>query len=719
MVRPVSATPQPPSASPSHGRQQRPASTTSLRPGGSGAGGGGAVHKSPHKVTETEFIQNQLREILREHAAEEEKHRVSLVEYRLAVRNSYNENAVVRNIIAAAETRLRHAGTTTATVSVTEAEMEYLQLRINLAKRRMNRMTYDIRRLTDETSTDNADERRAEITRNTSVASAAALSGAHHTTFLRLQKLERSLDNILVTQGTVRAILTGYEAQADVLREEKRRYDNCMSHVEKEYQDRHRDHMQLAVLYQNAAKAYDLVASERASFLRNTERIRRAKERALAAKTAEVNQSLRETQRQEQKIADLQQQLDDEDQLMESEESLLAQLECRRLASRNVLAVLGGGSSSDPAALQSSQNVAALAHGVASAKDGEQFAAYQMAFQSMMKTAGVTQLQDLVTVFESEYQRQNDMKRRVAAARADEERLRVELKQLQASCNANRYCTQPGVPQQPFTSKLLTEEMQTFIGEERTLLQETVSANAAKEFLLADAVGRVNSIIEKTAAYRPDVDIPVTLNAHHPAFPLRVVALTQKLLALADDATRRVKGSESPGVLASVPVVRDTPMVIPQNNVRVPLRRKKQVAGGASATLRMLSTIPSAMTPNATAGLPNEKQQHPLVHSAESVDQSWGSLHDMLVSAAREKEGTANSDASSESFEGVDEGGTDGGRLGARQAGHAGGANGHWGTTDADDDPLRREEIKRMSAAILRRETHRRERELHRTAVQR
>ncbi|KAK7194606.1 hypothetical protein NESM_000379100 [Novymonas esmeraldas] len=617
----------PPQEQPFPSDRRRPVSSMPAggrRPVGGGGGGGGASADgsrprpasaapfSSDASREVAYLSQQLQDALQQQSQLEEQRQRQLVQYRRRLRAFCDDNAALRNIIAAGESRRRDAeaaaaaaGTTSLTGSrahttgtvhgpatVTEAEVEVLLHRTTLARQRHNKTLHEIH--VNEAALDaeaRAQDALVEQSQST-MDPATMMLGANRPVYLRMMRLEQSLNDVLRKQRTVSVVLSNYRHHLGILAAEATQYDAQQALLEKEFADRHRDHLQLLQLHDTARAAYATAVDARQAVQQSATRMRKVKERALQQKRREVDRSLAAAQQQERRAVDLQQQLEEEVQLLEAAENVKAQLERQRMNSRAALTLLQNTSVTQ----DDSGGAAAGGHsgrGADPAATGvdERVAAYEVAFRDMMRVARVSTPDELVAAYHDEIARQCRLQDELDYMREVQAGLQEEVQLLRERAKQTKYCVGAGTRwvadvtaaaedadvaaaavRGTAASPLLERELHTFVGEERRALATHVRANEESQLLLMEVAGRVNALAELVADYRADVRVPAlqrspALAQRSSTLPLHVAVLAQKLLALAADASSVTAGTDA----AAVAVVSSTPLMIPAHNRRVSL----------------------------------------------------------------------------------------------------------------------------------------------------
>ncbi|CAG9570080.1 conserved hypothetical protein [Leishmania major strain Friedlin] len=574
--------------------------------------------------SEVASICQQLHDALQQQSRLEVQRQQQLVQYRRRLRTLCDDNATLRNIIHAGERRRRdaeaaaaaglvmptgaraHNGAPNEPATVTEAEVEALSQRIYLARQRRNKVLHEIK--ADEAALDAEAKSQESLMEQAQIAldPAKLLMGANRPVYLRMMRLEQLVDKVLSKQRIAGVVLANYRHHLGVLSTEAAQYDAQQTLLEREYADRHRDHLKLLQLYDTARAAYSTAVEALQVVQRSASRMRTAKEKALQQKRREVDKGLVATQQQERRVVDRQQQLEEETQMLEAAENTKAQLEQQRMNSRAALTVLRVTSASREDGT-----------GEPSTGTDERVAAYEVAFRGMMRVAKVSTLDALVEAYQAEIEQQYRLQNDLTYVREAQEALVQEVQHLRERVKQTKYCvgaaTRLATESAVFDaasaivgtapSPLMERELHTFVREEKESLAMYVGANEANQALVMEVAERVNHLAELVADYRADVRVPsiqctAALAKSSSSLPLHVAVLAQKLLALAADAAgeadlgpsstlsspvkdaRHGEGAVHDDKVSSsaAAVVSSVQIVIPANNRRVPLAHEG--AGG-------------------------------------------------------------------------------------------------------------------------------------------
>ncbi|KPI84547.1 hypothetical protein ABL78_6409 [Leptomonas seymouri] len=657
------------------GKPSRAASANAARHGG----GNPTTAHAGHDVA---YLYQQLQDALQQVTRVEAERQQRRVQCRRQLRAYCNDNATLRNIIQAGEIRRRDAaiavtdgasanagrahsiGTRKGSASVTEAELEVVEQRIHLARRRHNRLAHELR--VNNAALKKEEEAQAMVAEEADAPldPASLLMGANRPVYLRMMRLEHGLNEVLRKQSTVGVVSKNYCYHLRALSEEAEQYDVQHRMLESELNDRHRDHLQLLELYDTARAAYSSTVDARTALQESSEKMRHAKEKALQQKRKEVEKELAGTQLQERRVVDLQQQLEEEAQLLEAAENTKSELEKQRWNVRNALTLLQTTSS----ARNSTDGGAGQA---ASSTADERITAFETAFRDMMRAANVDTMDKLVEFYETEMEQQcklqddlDNLRATRAALQQDTQQLRERLKQT-VHCVGAGTCfgvagsaaTSPSLREKwkgaSAASPLMEREMEVFLKEEKEALAAQVSENEQNHLLLREVAERMNQLAALVAEYRPDVRLPAirispALSKRSSTLPLHAAVLVQKLLALASDATSRNSLKEATAALSvipnagvkssgsdnsrrdgAVPVISSSQLVIPANNRRVPLaneRGRRGCGSGDGASFGggrgHISADVAGISSSAARALLNASE-HPAVCLSDSRD-TWG-----------------------------------------------------------------------------------------------
>ncbi|KAG5485015.1 hypothetical protein LSCM1_07095 [Leishmania martiniquensis] len=767
---------------------------------------------------EVAYLCQQLQSALQQQARLEVQCQQQVVQYRRRLRTLCDDNATLRNIIQAGESRRRDLDVATAAglvaraegrahangapngpATVTEAELEVLSQRINLAHQRHNRVLHEVKVNQAALDAEAEAQESLAVQAQMTLDPASLLMGANRPVYLRMRRLEQLMDTALCKQRVVGVILANYRHHLGILRTEAAHYDAQQTLLDKEYAARHQDHLQLLRLYDTARAAYATAVEDLRAVQKNASRMRKAKEKALQQRRQEVDQDLVAVQRQERRTVDLQQHLEEETQLLEAAENTKAQLERQRINSRTALTLLQAASASREGGTGlSDTNDDGGDAGQPLPDTDERVAAYEVAFRDMMRMAKVGTLDALVSAYEEEVKQQCRLRNELKDGREAQATLQQQVQQLRERAQQTKYCvgasTRLATGRTASTaigtasSPLMERELQTFVREEKESLAAHVSSNEANQSLLVEVAERVNQLAALVGNYRTDVQVPTirptpALAKRSSTLPLHVSVLAQKLLALAADTVEAVNLASSPakdavhggrvhrhsGRSSSVAVVSSAQLLIPAHNRRVSLaheganggvggrgpggrrgRTAADVAGISSAAARALLYRHGNAPGGALSALPNQRRRRSSAAAGAGFIEGEEDEDDvpLVAVAALPPPGgrVLDFDESSTSTSELHSSSVDASNVGSSACGGGDGAGGDNGSSnhgaaagrgrrrllrkqlrhtatagvagarqanlqartraieDDQEDPLRREEVKRMSELIRARQ---------------
>ncbi|KEG06575.1 hypothetical protein DQ04_13271000 [Trypanosoma grayi] len=280
-------------------------------------------------------------------------------------------------------------------------------------------------------------------------------------------------------------------------------------------------------------------------------------------------------------------------------------------------------------------------------EDEERVRAYEEAFRNMMHATGASTLDELVTKYELEYATRLQLQEQERGEQQHLDALREEVRRLKEEVERHTYCGAGPTP----ASACLREELVTCIDDASRQREDAVEKSAALQQVLAEVMRRVDVLADSVAGYRMDVRVP-------PTEPENLVThlqlLEQKIMSLADEAVSRGGPSVAPNAMGAV---------LPPGNTRVKL-------------------------PHSTASNANNISKSPDGASCSSDGGSFGIIPtgdsagpnaSVCSSVSDEKEAVRTSDRAAALLD--------------------------------IDEPLGREQIKRLAAVVLRREARRQQRE--------
>ncbi|EKF26485.1 hypothetical protein MOQ_009816 [Trypanosoma cruzi marinkellei] len=286
-------------------------------------------------------------------------------------------------------------------------------------------------------------------------------------------------------------------------------------------------------------------------------------------------------------------------------------------------------------------------------EDEERVRAYEESLRKMMRATESSTIDELMTKFELEYAARLQLQDQARDEKAKLERLSAEVQRLREETRHAKLC---GVGQPPVTSGL-RDEVVKCIEEATVKREEAVQGTAELQQLLAELTRRVDVLAAVVANYRPEVSVPLT-TAENYITNMRIVM--QKIFSLADEAISR----------DHAPVKMDVMVVlVPPNNTRI--------------------TLP----PPGTTGAAWRESSNAVDNSAVS-EQEMGSCGILPSGEATDVKASFCPSTPSEVELLKD---------GERSM-----------TLLENEDPLTREQIKRLATVVLRREARRRQLERRR-----
>lgn len=538
-------------------------------------------------TSEAVYLHQKLLDVLAKQIAIDEKHQQELILSRHQLRRLYDENASYRSIITAAEYRKRNDGRVASSAdsaSVTDAELAMFFARCTLAKRNQNRLKYELNRLEQIVAEDEKKYRNnmkaVELSSHAldHVALDMKLSGTP-SVGIRTKKIEDELNAVLGQQQVVEMVTKKYRDQIGNFANDRFQYANHIKALEHQYLDRHREHLQMVTLFQNATYDYEKMVSQRAAFTEHLKKQRKLKEKLLQDRQTEVKHAIMEGERYVRGIADLQMEFDEESQLLERVEMEHQELLKRQSRQHDTDTILGSGKSgsrrSSPRSDSSPPEDAELE---------EQLSAYRLANQYLLKETKRETMADLIPFFQKEISQFDQLRSQVAVKLNRKNVLEEEVKRLRATYNNAKVCASVTGPAAPQSSSILEAEMESFLEEAEAQMGKLVREGESHRVLLQELAEYGNHLSRLTSGYRPEIHIQ-PMKEEDSLLPIHFTALTQKLLSLADEATAGTRGVAEdqshphqgggtilPGTIPLPPVV--TPVVIPENNLRVSVKQR-------------------------------------------------------------------------------------------------------------------------------------------------
>lgn len=545
-----------------------------------------STHPAPTSkvASEVVYLQQKLRDVLAKQIVVDEKHQRDLILSRHQLRRLYDENAAYRLIVNAAQYRKRNDGkviSSNSAPSVTDAELEMFFNRITSSKRTENRLKYELNRLKQASKEE--EKRERDILQSLNIFSNtvdhAAPEVAHTgnpSVALRIKKVETELNAVLGQQRVVEMITDSYRQLGQNLINESSDYANNIKALETQYVDRHREHLQMITLFQNAKYDYERTVSQRKAFADNMKNQRCLKEKLLQDRQTEVKHAILEAERYECAIADLQMELEEESQLLEQVEMARQELLKRQARQRDVDTLLAnGGGGTNGSRRGSPQGNPSQSQ---DAEAEEQLSAYHLAIQQLLKESKTENRQQLVPFFKKELLQYQQLRAQVAVKLNRKQLLEKEVKDLRTKYDNVKVCAATTGQVAPHSSATLEAEVQSFLEEAEAELVKLVRDGENHRLLLQELGRNGNQLAHLVATYRPEITIQ-NMREEDPLLPIHFTALTQKLLSLADEVTRNTRLKEGEGshhrqgiVIPPPPAV--IPVVIPENNLRVAIRQR-------------------------------------------------------------------------------------------------------------------------------------------------
>ncbi|ORC86912.1 uncharacterized protein TM35_000252080 [Trypanosoma theileri] len=601
------------------------------------------------------YYTQRLKELAAQHAKLELEYQRKLAANRRAIRQMHDENTHLRTIRAGGG-------------DVTETEMEHLEQRRFVAVRRLNRMVHQIEKMEEDIrKEENEHKLSREHEEQLQSPLREAISGSQSVA-LRIQKLEKQLDTTLSEQQCVLCIKKNYEEMLEQLRAEGISREARVFAMEADLNARHKDYGRLVVMYKNANSDYQYVRDQLHKFTESFLKSRSLKDKALAERREHVEQLLRETQRLEQREVDLQHEIEYEQQRMDEVQTERHAVRQRRQRSVSVMERI--------ALSMEQQENGGMDNSFNSLGDSpeneERVRAYEVAFRNMMQATESSSLDELTTKYELEYATRLQLQEQIRVDKIHYEKLRAEVQELKNGVQQRRHC---GLGLAPITPALRDELLLSIEDAERKR-DEAMGTSAQLQQLLAEVMRRVDVLAAALVVYHPEVHFP-------PTQPNNLVThlqlLREKLFSLADETVGH-DTDETEVVPAMV--------TVPASNTRVHLTPHAH----ATSTSAVLPPSPDMLTAagdilDADGGRISSGRRS----SSSSSSSSHGSYGIVPSGESTERSLSVSSSPSHE-----EEAAKSGGRAIA--------------LLDLDE-PLGREQIKRLAAVVVRREVRRRQRE--------
>lgn len=531
--------------------------------------------------SEAMYLHQKLRDVLGKQIVIDEKHQRDLILSRHQLRRLYDENASYRSIITAAEYRKRNDGRVACpsdSPSVTDAELAMFFTRCTLAKRNQNRLKYELTRLEQVVK---EEERREKENLQVAQLSSDILDHAalevmlsgNVSVGLRIKKIEDELNAVLGQQQVVAMITDKYREQIQNFANERFQYANHIKALEQQYLDRHREHLQMITLFQNATYDYEKMVSQRAAFSEHMKKQRNLKEKLLQDRQTEVKHAILEGERYVRGITDLQLELDEESQLLEQVEMEQQELLKRQARQRDTDTLLGSGGGGSRRSSPRHNNEQS-----GDAEAEEQLSAYHLAIQHLLKETKTENRQELIPFFQKELLQYEQLRAQVAVKLNRRNQLEEEVKRLRETYDNVKVCAATASPVAAHSSATLEAELQSFLEEAEAELGKLVREGESHRILLQDLAQHGNQLAGLVSAYRPEIAIRA-MKEEDSLLPIHFTALTQKLLSLADEVTTSTQSVRNDRSLphqrtAIPPPPAVTPVIIPENNLRVTVKQR-------------------------------------------------------------------------------------------------------------------------------------------------
>nr|CCC92193.1 conserved hypothetical protein [Trypanosoma congolense IL3000] len=571
---------------------------------------------------------------------------------RARVRMMHEENTHLRSIRAGGK-------------DVTARELELLDKRKYTAIRRLNRLSHQVRKIEEGIQT--AEEVRANNEKELSLLTREGTATGCKSVALRIQRLENFLDRILGHQRFVARINESYNELLQELLKDSVGRDTRTRFLEQSVGVRHQDYARLVVLYHNATSLHEKAQGDLRRFDQFFQQSRKLKDKALAERRNYVEAALRQTQRQELRYVELQQEIDEELQRLEEIEVEKQVMHQRRQRSLSATERLQSCISTADGKLSSRANdrLNNVLLVTGSAKDEERMRTLETSFTRMMRVTEAQTLEDLFLKFKKEQGLREQLKLQSEKEQERYEEIHEEVKRLRKKVKEHGirhvHCT-------PMTS-CMRSELEGYIKEamyKRDLALEKVTE---MEHTVAEVLKNTDVLGEQVSCYRPEVQISQTQIEN---LITNLEVLQVKIVSLADDTV---------GQNPTTPCVGSMYVKIPGTNTRIkrfPSRPKVDK-----------NKAPTTLTP---------LENH---NNSEACDScllgTESCLTDSLVNgivpvdAAKFGASVVSSDSGDDEMDSEE-------------------GKGAIALLD-NDEPLGREQIKRLAALVLRREDRRKLRE--------
>ncbi|ESL08670.1 hypothetical protein TRSC58_03624 [Trypanosoma rangeli SC58] len=483
------------------------------------------------------FYSQRLKEVAAQQVMLEREFQQRSIANRRAIRKMHDENTHLRTIRA-------------GTKDVTAAELEQLEQRKFVERRRLNRLTHQLEKL--DKGIKEAEESRRLDNVSRSALPPESVSG-NRSVVLRIQKLEKQLDKLLSEQKCINNIGDLYAQVLAEMKAEESGRESRVAVMENEIETRHRQYEKLVVMYHNAVADHQVAQTALEEFKNKFQRTRKLKDKALGERRQRAEQALKETQELELWEVKLQQEIEVEHERIEDAETERQTLLHRQKCSMSVIERL---CSVRPDSNLQKAEPNDLLHTISgSPEDEERIRAYEESVRKMMRVTESSTVDELVTKFEVEHTARLQLQDQVRDEKDKLEQLSREVQRLKEVEAKERLC---GVGQ-PLVTSYLRDELATCIEEAAAKRDKAMEGNKELQNIFAEFLRRVDVLAAAIVMYRPEVHVPPTTAENHQT-NLRVIG--QKILSLADEAVGH--GSE---MLSMDPTL----VMVPTGNTRIAL----------------------------------------------------------------------------------------------------------------------------------------------------
>ncbi|RHW70914.1 hypothetical protein DPX39_080045800 [Trypanosoma brucei equiperdum] len=549
--------------------------------------------------------------------------------------------------------------------NVTDRELELLDRRKYATIRRLNRLTHQVRKI-EEGIRRNEEERVTNERELSEAAKDGAVSGSKSVA-LRIHRLEKFLDQTLGHQRFVARINDGYRELLKELVEDSIGRDARTRALEQHLDIRHQEYARLVTLYHNATSQYENVQRDLKSFDSSFQQARHLKDKALADRRLRVETALRQTQGLEQRQVELQQEIDEELQRIEEaeiEKQLVLQRRRRTILPPDRNSVVAGTSDYNQRA-ELSDRIANALLASGSAKDEERMRAFEKSFVKMMRVTEAESLDDLVNKFSQEQALREQLQKQYRDEQKRLEDLQNEVARLKKKVKDHEVTYVHPAP----VTFCMKSELDSYVTDASCKRDSALGELTTLERILAEVVQHTDVLAEQVSLYKPEVVVPRTKIEN---VVTNLQLLGAKILSLADETVDRT---------STAPCVASIHVNLPSSNTRVKLCSIKEQAKTAT---------PTTSTP-VTNNPPSPETDGSCFFDKGSC--FTDSVTNGIVPIGGGKLGIST--VSSDSGEHEDD--TEEGRRSMALL--------------DNDEPLGREQIKRLAAVVLRREERRRLRE--------